>query len=357
MLPWSRDMRVIASDLISHYRPSLCDLRVLLRHGGEEETVPSAFDEVLRRLGKRHERQHLNTFGTYTDLSRLPESERITMTTGAIAGGVAVLYQPAFRATHSVAGTEVEIVGMPDFLIRDGNGYLIRDSKMSRRIDEENHPEILLQLQLYGWLFEKTCGTLARGLQVHSGTGDIVEVPYDGGVAALAALERLAAIKRLNGETYEPVGWSKCDGCGFNARCWARAEADHDVALVPEIDQSLAKALHGIGVRSRNELLARFDATSLADLVDGSHERQSVNPPPFDPPAVEVGDFAFSLNALEVPFETVAIASPANPSYIHVPVVREPDLDVVSHRVSTVGCASASVHASGAGLRIVSRFS
>jgi len=259
-------MRLIASDFITNYRPSLCDLRVLLKQNDVKEAEPSAFDEVLRRLGIRHEKEHLATLGEHTDLSPLPLTERIKRTSEAIASGVAVLYQPAFLVTHGIAGTDVEILGMPDFLIRDGDGYLIRDSKMSRRIDKDNHPEILLQVQLYGWLFERTCGTRAKAIQVHSGTGDIVDVPYDGGVSALAALERLLAIKQTKVEPYEPVGWTKCGGCGFNERCWATAEANHDIALVPDIDQSLAKALYGLGVRSRQELLNKFNVTSLGDF-------------------------------------------------------------------------------------------
>lgn len=259
-------MRLIASDFITHDRPSPCDLRVLLKQNGEKEAEPSAFDEVLRRLGIRHEQEHLSTLGEHTDLSTLPLAERIKRTFDAIASGVAVLYQPAFLVTHSMAGTDVEILGMPDFLIRNGDGYVIRDSKMSRRIDEDNHPEILLQVQLYGWLFETAVGTRPRALQVHSGTGDIVDVPYDGGISALVALERVLAIKQMKAEFYEPVGWSKCQGCGFKDRCWRTAEANHDIALVPDIDQSLAKTLHGLGVHSRQELLSKFDVTSLGDF-------------------------------------------------------------------------------------------
>ena len=72
---------------------------------------------------------------------------------------------------------------------------------MARRIDEENHPEILLQVQLYGWLFEKSCGAAPKGLQVHAGTGEIVTIPYDGGATALRELERLLTIKQLSSRT------------------------------------------------------------------------------------------------------------------------------------------------------------
>ena len=187
-------------------------------------------------------------------------------TADAIAEKVPVLYQPAFLATERICGTDVEIVGVPDYLILDGDGYVIRDSKMARRIDEENHPEILLQVQLYGWLFEKCCGTAPKGLQVHCGTGEIVTIPYDGGATALRELERLLAIKQLTAEPYEPVGWTKCLGCGFIDRCWAQAEKNCDVALVYCVDQSLARTLHCQGIRTRKELLANFDATSLAEL-------------------------------------------------------------------------------------------
>lgn len=259
-------MHLTASDFVSLHRPSLCDLRVLLRYRGEKEAPPGPFDEVLQRLGLRHEREHLATLGTITDLSGLSQEEQLRRTSEATAKRAAVVYQPAFLATAKLAGTEVQIVGVPDFLVHDGDGYVIRDSKISRRIDEKNHPEILLQVRLYGWLFEKSCGKAPKALQVHCGTGEIITIPYDGGTLALQELERLAAIKKLMAEPYEPVGWTKCNGCGFNERCWKRAELNTDVALVPDIDQNLARTLHNIGSCSWKDLLARFDVTALSEL-------------------------------------------------------------------------------------------
>jgi predicted RecB family nuclease len=259
-------MRLIASDFITNYRPSRCDLRVFLKQRGEKESEAGPYDEVLQRLGIIHEKKHLQTLGPYTDLSDLRPDEGIKKTTEAIARKVPVLYQPAFLVKCKLGGGDVEIVGLPDFLIFDGGSYLVRDSKISRRIDEKNHPEILLQLQLYGWLFERSCGNPPKGLQVYNGTGEIVDVPYNGGVPALGALERLIAIKQLNDEFYEPVGWSKCLGCGFNERCWTKAEANADVAAVPYVDQSLARTLHELGQFSRKELLAKFDVKTLGEL-------------------------------------------------------------------------------------------
>jgi predicted RecB family nuclease len=259
-------MRLIASDFVTYYRPSKCELRVLLRQKGVREAEPGPFDEVLQTLGLRHEREHLATLGPHTDLSGLSEDERIQQTMDAIAAKVPVLYQPTFLVRQEMKGAEIEIVGQPDFVIHDGTGFLIRDSKISRHIDEENHPEILLQVQLYGWLFERSCGSRPKVLQVHSGTNDIVNVPYDGGVSALAALERILAIKQLKDEPYEPVGWTKCGGCGFNNGCWTRAEKNADVALVYGVDQNLARTLHRDGIGSRQDLLAKFDVLSLSEF-------------------------------------------------------------------------------------------
>jgi predicted RecB family nuclease len=269
-------MRMTASDFVSYHRPTRCDLRVFLRHHRQAEVAPGPYDEVLRRLGLRHEKNHLATLGVFADVSDASLHEQAKKTADAIAKKVPILYQPAFLANAVFGGTEVEIVGVPDFLILDGNGYLIRDSKMARRIDEDNHPEILLQVQLYGWLFEKSCGAAPKGLQVHSGTGEIVNVAYDGGVLALAELQRLLALKQLPAEPYEPVGWSKCLGCGFIDRCWKKAEETSDVALVYCVDQSLARTLYSQGIHSRKDLLAKFNVASLSEFVRpyGSREQR-----------------------------------------------------------------------------------
>lgn len=259
-------MRIVASDLMSLYLPSPCSARVIHRFRGEEEADPTEFDKVLRELGRRHEQEHLQSLGVFLDLSREPQEERFAKTQEAIAARTAVIYQPAFRLMTIIDGVEYEVVGYPDFMILNDDEYIIRDSKMARRIDDEHHPEIVLQVGLYGYLFEQTCGKLPKAIQVHSGTNAIVDVPYDGGVAASKELRRIVSLREAQGELYEPVGWSKCGGCGFKVRCWEAAEQSHDVAILPDVDQSLAIALHGIGVTSISQLLQSFDISSLSEF-------------------------------------------------------------------------------------------
>jgi predicted RecB family nuclease len=259
-------MRLLASDLMTYFRPSICEGRVYLRGEGKPEAEASAYEQVLQKLGRQHEARYLATLGEHADLSAVPMVQRVPETMKAINSGVSVIYQPAFIAKTHLNGSDVEIVGFPDYLIRTGTGYSIRDSKLSRRIDEKNHPEILLQVQLYGWLYQQTTKQVPQSLQVHSGTGDVVAIPDDGGNAALQLLGIIVALRQLAAEPHEPVGWSKCNGCGFFNRCWKAAGARNDVALVMDVDQGLARALYGIGVDMPQELLGRFTADQLSEF-------------------------------------------------------------------------------------------
>jgi predicted RecB family nuclease len=268
-------MRLTPSDIVNLYRPTPCSLRVYLREKGVPGAEPSAFDQILQTLGERHEEAHLATLGAYEDLSVVPQDERVRWTTDAIRNCVPVIYQGEFAVDTVVGGMPVTIVGRPDFLILDGDGYIIRDSKLSRQVDDKHHEEITLQLQLYGWLFEQTVGTPAKRLQVHTGKGDIVDVPYDGGAAALSELTKIVGLKRLAAEPYEPVGWTKCGaGCGYYDHCWQQAEANEDVSLVMEVDQGLARKLHEDGVESAQQLLASFDVQRLSEFTRPWGDRQ-----------------------------------------------------------------------------------
>jgi hypothetical protein len=85
-------LRITASDLMTYWRPTPCELRVFLHEKGEPEAEPSAFDEVMRRLGIRHEREHLATLGPHLDLSTVPIDERVGRTLDAVCLWNATLY-------------------------------------------------------------------------------------------------------------------------------------------------------------------------------------------------------------------------------------------------------------------------
>ncbi len=259
-------MRVSASDFYARYRPSACGLRVYLREHGEAAAEPGPYEEVLRLLGDRHERAHLATFENVVDVSQGDEHRRLDQTRVHMTNRAPVMYQAAFLAELVIGGIPCVIRGDPDLLILDDIGYAVRACKISLRVNEADHPEILRQLELYGWLYEQVAGTPPRRLEVFNGRGELIPVEYDGGDRVLRELEELVKLKTAANEPIEPVGWTKCNGCPFQTRCWSLAEQRRDVALVLGVDQSLARSLYTEGIHSIDELLDAFDVAELSEF-------------------------------------------------------------------------------------------
>jgi predicted RecB family nuclease len=254
-------MRLSASDFYRAYRPSECDMRVYLHHKGIKAADPGPYEEVIQRLGVRHEQAHLATLGDAMDLSQGSPEERQTKTLQAIESGARAIYQPFFAATVQMNGKACEVVGIPDFLIREGENYVIRDVKMSGRVNDKDHPEILWQLRLYAWLFELTVDRPPLRLEVLNGKSELITVEHE---AVADKLARLTAVMAAVNEPFEPVGWTRCGGCGYHDRCWAEAVNGNNVALVLKVDKNLARAFHAINVETYDELLAQFDEARLS---------------------------------------------------------------------------------------------
>jgi predicted RecB family nuclease len=222
-----------------------------------------------------------------------------------------VIYQGVLRAETELAGTAVEIVGVPDFMLPARRGYAIRDSKLARRVDNGAHPEIALQLATYAWLYERTFGEPPVALQVHNGIGEIVDVPYEGADDALATLERILRIRLAEEAPGEPVGWSKCSGCAFFDRCWPVGVERHSVGLLPRVDRGLVRELVSQGVETYDQLLERFDADSLAAV-----ERQRGKG--LQPVGASAGRILAGARALaeDRPIVLKPPAIPEHPSYV-----------------------------------------
>lgn len=259
-------MQLSSSDIYQIYRPSPCVLRLYLDRQGVEAAAPGPYQEVIRGLGDRYEQAHRATFDVVRDVSAGSPETRQRETFEAIESAAPVIYQPYFSVPARLDGWDIEVAGIPDFLIRREGGYVIRDVKISRRITEKDHPEILWQLRLYGWLFEKATGRTPEGLEVFAGTGEIVGVESVERDALENELARCLTVIESENPPFEPVGWSKCGDCGYRDRCWKEAEAVRDVALVPKADQGLVRALRECGIVSFDDLLAQYDEATLTEL-------------------------------------------------------------------------------------------
>src|ERR1035438_8096164 len=113
-------MKLTASDIVSLYRPEPCQLRVYLREHHAAESEPGAYDEIIERLGRLHEQNHLASLGAYEDISAVEPVQQAARTLVTIQTRVSVIYQGEFRVQATIGGTGVEVVGRPDYLILDG---------------------------------------------------------------------------------------------------------------------------------------------------------------------------------------------------------------------------------------------
>jgi len=126
-------MHFRASNPYDYYRPSKCERRVALRHRGVNESPRREFDDLLARLGASHATTHLDSLNGVKKLEGLDGESQERETLAAIRAGVPAIYQARFRVSLDLDGEQNDLVGLPDFLIRDGDGYIIRDSKLARR--------------------------------------------------------------------------------------------------------------------------------------------------------------------------------------------------------------------------------
>ncbi|MBN1483829.1 MAG: TM0106 family RecB-like putative nuclease [Chloroflexia bacterium] len=266
-------MDIHASDVYAYYHPSPCELRVFLRH---QNLVPEAdagpYQQWLSQRGRAHEIAHRNTLPNVHDLGSISPADKVNETLRAIRGRAATIYQGRLEVDIDLGGP-CHVIGEPDFLILMGDGYGIRDSKSIKELGTSGHPDVRAQLQIYGWLYEQVIGKEPVALEVHCGTGQIESLPFDR-QAAVDEIGRLVSLRSATQQPYSPLGWSKCSACGFFAHCWPEAETGKDVALLPSVQQWLARALRDSGVRSYEDLLNQYGQESLAGFSGHDGRRQ-----------------------------------------------------------------------------------
>lgn len=259
-------MKLATQNIYDFYYPSQCERRLFYRFNREEEIPPGPFEQVIFRLGKRHEETHIKSLGEYFNVLELPRDQQIKKTEELIQGNMPIIYQGVLSVTEKIKDSEIELIGIPDIMIYNNSSYTIRDCKLARHADDKRHPEILAQLQVYGYLYEKTTRMKPTKLEAFLGDSSIVEVPYDDGVSAIKIIRELLDIITLPEVPYSPVGWSKCQDCGFSRICWDTSVKNNDVALVYDVDQNLARVFRAEGILTIEQLLEKYNEASLSEL-------------------------------------------------------------------------------------------
>ncbi len=259
-------MKLTTQNIYDLHSPSLCERRLFYRFIREEETTPGPFEEVMFMLGHRHEKNHINSLGEYVDVSKVLRDQQPEKTKQLIQNNTSLIYQGALAVNEIINGSQVQIIGIPDIMICENSSYIIRDCKLARHAEEKKHPEIFAQLQVYGYLFERNTGKKPAKLEAFLGDSSIVEIPYDDGDSAIIILNKLMDVVSLADVPYSPVGWSKCQDCGFNRICWEASVKNNDVALVYGVDQNLAKVFRNEGILTIEHLLNNYTEASLSEL-------------------------------------------------------------------------------------------
>jgi len=214
---------------------------------GYETTEPNEFDQLVMRLGIRHE---WNVKRQLEKQYQLIEAVSEEHTKALMDAGVQVIYQGQI--------TKDGIVGKPDFLIRHESGeYQPADAKLAR---SEEKKEIQIQLGVYRKL-------LGNGLKALAflGTGEVTEIGDEADTEVDKFLANMGEI--LAQPTPPPVRYSesKCRACGFNAVCKPDFEAKGELTLIYGIDSRSAPGLEKQGIDTIRKL-ADIDPAAIEDV-------------------------------------------------------------------------------------------
>ena len=261
------ETRLRATDPLYHLGGKKCDKRVWLRDQGEVEPKPASdFKQALAKLGEEHEQRHAATLPDPLDLGDIRDIRlHADRTKLELEKHQRVIWQGAFRIEHEIAGVTAEVVGLPDFMLPDGDSHIIRDAKLARTIEKGKKPGIFLQLQLYGWLYEQTMGNPPARLEVLNGRNELVEIERDD-EAVMAELGEILCLRSLEQEPFEVVGWSKCQDCDFTRYCWPRAEKQRAPGVIPGVDVGMGRRFAELGVDRFDQIPERFDLAGLAEM-------------------------------------------------------------------------------------------
>ena len=228
-----------------------CQRRAWLDHNlpaGHETAEPNEFDQLIMTLGMRHEwsiRRQLEQ--DYQVVEAVSEEH----TRELMESGVQIIYQPKLRMD--------DVIGVPDFLIRQESGeYIPADAKLAR---SEEKKEIQIQLGIY----RKLLGTSAKAL-VFLGTGATTEI----GDESIPEVEIfISDMRAMLTQTTPPAvrySESRCRGCSYNGNCKPDFEAKGELTLLYGVDSRSAPGLENQGIDTIKKLAA-MDPAEITDVA------------------------------------------------------------------------------------------
>ncbi|GAA1916397.1 TM0106 family RecB-like putative nuclease [Microbacterium aoyamense] len=257
-----------ASDIKAAAECEFAWLRAIDARLGRVAAVEEPEDETLKRagrLGTAHEHRVLQTyierFGADA-VAVIPETrssdaaalaEAVAATNTALASDAEVIFQAAFSTS--------DFVGFADFLVRDGERWVVQDTKLAR------HARVTALMQLAAYVDQLDRLGIPRADRVElllgDGTTSVHEVDDLLPVFRLrrARLEALIADRRLDlGSEGAPIAWGDDRGelgvvaCGRCATCELEVEASRDLLLVAGMRPVQRARLRAEGIVTIDEL-------------------------------------------------------------------------------------------------------
>ncbi len=259
-------MRISAQIIYNLFAPSYCEKRLFFAYHKVKALEPGPFEQLIYKLGLRHEENYRRSLGQYADASAGNLKERRAITQKYITEKVPIIYQGVLYENLTINNRLITVVGIPDFLLYEEGRYKIRDCKLAKQVDEKRHQEAIAQIKIYGLLLEKMTGQKVQKMEVVLGDNRLLDITEVKVMDPEEILPRVINLIEKENPPYSPVGWSKCMGCGYRPICWEVAVKSNDVALVYGVDQELACFLREQGITKIADLLDNYDDTSLAEV-------------------------------------------------------------------------------------------
>lgn len=257
-------LTIRASDFQVYHYPRTCARRLQYRWQGIKGEESGVMDKLLQDMGMTHERAVVAELTNVVNLAEFPKEERIAKTIEYLTQPEVVLYQAYLKTELEVEGLTLMLEGVPDLLVHTAEGWWVQDVKLTNNPQKE---AIEGQLNLYGFLLEQALGEPPAGVAVVRGDRQLEPLVYHGAQWVKEQLAELVQIYQSDPGRYEPVGWSKCQSCTYRQICWPQAWQAQDVAVIPDVNQSLAYLLHhDHQCHTWADLVAQFTPKSLSKI-------------------------------------------------------------------------------------------
>lgn len=225
-----------------------CPHRVTMDVFGDpaERDEPNAFIQLLWERGTLYESEVMDGLELpFLDLSIYALEEKERRTTEAMAQGLPLIYSGRIQAEG--------LLGDPDLLRKEGDGYIAGDIKSGRgeqgpEDDPRPKKHYAVQLALYTDILERKGISLGRRAFIWDAHGD--EITYDFEVLhgkrnprALwqdyqQALAQAEAIVAEEAKTLPAYSSGDCKLCHWYSTCLRRLEKSDDLTLIPELGRS-----------------------------------------------------------------------------------------------------------------------